>query len=314
MTHEIQELLVRWQSCRQALLRAGSNQADEELARALHFADHTPIIAAVLRRLRLSPLYGKFGAETWLSGRNRAAQLGAGRTNLGFSLDETERAVQCLRVLELAVRHFGEGKDGLRMIGQTIYVGSSNKIIDHIRSAVETVFDPFFQYVDAELRAQASLITPTDIMREIQNLVDNNTSVRYQQTHQLLADAYRLLFTLSAESSTASWNQIGYSCRQTLVCFAKEVFSPIYVPEGEEQPKGDDARNKLKWTVRYHLKQAGVGDRYREAVEGIVQANWGFVSTVGHRQESVTEKDARLAVVYTYLTISLVDCVVGDSS
>ena len=307
MTAETRELRVRWQNHRQTLLRADYNHADEELARALYFADHSPIIAGILQHLRSMSLYQEFDAEKWLSDRGSAGCIGAGRTNLGFSFDDTERVIQCLKVLELAVKCFNEGRDGLLAIGDTTYGGSSRQFIDRIRSAIELIFDPFYEYVDAELRAQETLITPTDIMNQIQNLVDSETSARYPQTHQLLVDAYRQLFTLSAASSGASWYQVGYSCRQTLVRFANEVFDPSYVPQDQDQPRQDDARGKLKWTVRHHLKQAGAGNRYRESVEGIVQANWDFINTVGHRQESVTEEDARLAVIYTYLTTSLVD-------
>jgi hypothetical protein len=43
-TNEIRELRTQWQPRRQTLMRAGSNQVDEELARTLYFADNTPLI------------------------------------------------------------------------------------------------------------------------------------------------------------------------------------------------------------------------------------------------------------------------------
>jgi len=161
VTDEIRELRVRWQNHRQALLRADYNHADEELARALYFAEHNPIIAGTLRQLRAIPLYREFDAEGWLSGRGFAGTMGAGHTNLGFSLDDTERAVQCLKILELAARRFTEDQYGLFVIGQTTYGGRSAKIIDYVRSAIETIFEPFYRYIDAELRAQETLIRPT---------------------------------------------------------------------------------------------------------------------------------------------------------
>jgi hypothetical protein len=85
------------------------------------------------------------------------------------------------------------------------------------------------------------------------------------------------------------------------------VFDSADVPPGEVQPKGDDADEKLKWTVRRCLKRIGTGDQYRESLEKVVQANWKFVNAIGHRQRTATERDARLAVIYTYLTIWLVD-------
>jgi len=311
MTNEMREVRVRWQASRQALLRADYNHADEELARALYFADNTPLVAGILKRLRALPLYQEFDAEKWLSGRGPAGVLGAGQTNLRFSLNERERAAQCLKVLESAVQRFRSDQEGLLTIGETTYGGSSSKFIDHIRSAIDVIFDPFYRYVEAELRAQETLITPTDIMNQVQALVDGEASLRYPKTHQLLVDTYQQLFTLSAASSGASWYQIGFSCRQILVTFANETFDPNHVPETESQPKGDDARSKLKWTIRHSLKQTGAGDRYRKSIEGVIEANWNLVSTIGHRKESVTEEDARLAVIYTYLTVWLVDRVLS---
>jgi hypothetical protein len=311
MTNEMRELRVRWQGCRQALLSADYNHADEELARVLHFAENTPLIARILKGLRALPLYSEFDAQQWLSGRGRAGKLKAGQTNLRFSLDEKERSAQCLKLLEFAVQRFREGQDGLFIVGQTTYGGRDTRLNAYIHSAIDVIFDPFYHYVDTELRVQETLITPTDIMNQVQALVDGEASPRYPKTHGLLVDAYHQLFTLSAASSGASWYQVGFSCRQTLVCFANEVFDPSYVPGSEDQPKGDDARGKLKWTTRHHLKQSGAGNRYRECVEKIIQTNWNFVNTVGHRQESVTEDDARLAIIYTYLTVWLVDRVLS---
>lgn len=311
MTNEIRDLRVKWQNQKQALHKADYNHADEELARALYFADNTPIISNIFQQLRLTSEYQEFSAENWLNKRGDADVMGAGQTNLNFSLDDFERAAQCLKVLELAVARFNNRQDGLYTVGITTYGGSSSKLIVRIRSAIEVIFDPFFHYVDSELRSCETLVTPTDIMREVQSLVDSATSTRYPNTHKLLTDTYRQLFNLSATSTGESWNQVGYNCRHVLIQFASEIFDPSYVPEKNEQPKGDDAKEKLKWTVRYFLRLTNSGNRYREALESIVKANWDFINSLGHRQKSATEYDAHLSVTYTYLTISIVDDVIS---
>lgn len=158
-----------------------------------------------------------------------------------------------------------------------------------------------------------TLITPVDVIGDIQALVDTEASVRYPETLKVLVDAYRQLFSLSAAGTAVSWNQVGFSCRQALITFAAEVFDASFVLQEEEQPKGDDAQAKLKWTVRFHLRSGDAGDRYRESLEKIVEANWRFVNSLGHRQPSATEPDARLALIYTYLTIWLVDGVIVTS-
>ena len=308
MSIELADVRARWQSQRQTLLRANSNTADEELARVIYFADHHPLISGILHILRANTTYQTLDPENWVKEREVTVSRA-----LGFSLDETERCAQSLKVLDWVIEKNESGSDGLWLVGTTTYIGSSNSITDHIRSAIETLFDPLYSYIDSELRSLETLITPVDMVKEIQSLVDNEASFRYPETHKLLTDAYKQLFTLTSGSSGVSWYQIGFSCRTVLVKFGNEVFDPSCVPDGQDQPKEDDASNKLKWTTRYLLKSLDAGDRYRESIEKIIQANWDFVSNIGHRQESVTEKDARLALIYTYLTISLVDRLMLDS-
>lgn len=310
MTMEIREVRTQWQNYRQELSRADYNHADEALARALHFADNTPIVKGILMKLRLTQIYKDFNADTWLNGRSNAGCLGCGRTNLGFSFNEDDRAAQNLSVLESARDRFTKGDDGLLEIGFTTYGGTSSKLVDHIQSAIEVVFNPFYSYVDKELRNLETLITSVDIMNQIQSLVDAEASIRYPETHRLLVDAYRQLFSSSTKSINASWNEVGYKCRDIMITFSKEVFDPAFVPEGQEMPKEDDAGNKLKWVARRYLKENS-GDRYRESIEKIVEANWRFVNSLGHRKDTANEFDARLGVIYMYLTIWTMDNIIA---
>ena len=305
---ELADARARWQNQRQALLRADYNHADEELARVIYFADHHPLISGILKNLRESAAYLELDADAWIKEHDQERFA-----NLGFSLDETERCAQSLKMLEWAVNKFSNNSFGLVFLGHITYGGSSLQYIDSIHSAVENLFDPLYFYIDAELRSLDTLISPIDIVREMQSLVDNEASSRFPDTHKLLTDTYKQLFTLTSNSSGTSWYQIGFSCRTVLVKFGNEVFDPSYVPDGQDQPKEDDASNKLKWTTRFLLKSVDAGDRYRESIEKIIQANWDFVSNIGHRQESVSEKDARIVLIYTYLTISMIDRLLADS-
>ena len=140
--------------------------------------------------------------------------------------------------------------------------------------------------------------------------MDTEASVHYPQTNKLLVDAYGQLFSSSTKPIDASWNEVGYKCRDTMIDFAKEVFEPTFLPEDQEMPKEEDAGNKFKWTARYYLKAEASGDRYRESIEKIIESNWRFINSLGHRRDSANEFDARLAVIYTYLTIWLMDNII----
>lgn len=41
-------------------------------------------------------------------------------------------------------------------------------------------------------------------------------------------------------------------------------------------------------------------------MEHIAEANWEFINNLGHRKDA-SELDARLGVIYTYLTIWIID-------
>lgn len=306
MAQEVRELRARWQSAREAVLRAGYNQAAEEIARALYFAGSQPLISGRVESLRRLDAYEKFDPKAWLENRPVAAAMGSGSTNTKLSLDYDEHAAQCLKILEMATEDLENGEEMLWRIGMTVD-GEVHDAVDSVRRAIEAIFEPFFRRVDAQLRTLESIITPFDIMKDLQGIVDNQASARYPDAHKLLQDSYRQLFSLSANPGSVTWNAIAYNCRHCLVQFASDVFDPTYVPDGQSQPKGDDAKAKLKWAARHHLKRQGAGDQYRDSVESIIQANWDFVNATGHRQESTTENDARLAVLYSYLTIKMMD-------
>jgi hypothetical protein len=148
----IRNILLRWQNCRQSLLRADFNQADEELARAIYIAKNTEAIKQIIEDLQSIEIYQEFDAEGWLNRRGRAGTFGCGQTNLGFSYNEEEYAAQCLKVLELSINHSTGDKSGLIEIGSTVNCRSA-KYIEMIRTVIDYIFDPFYRYVDTELRS-----------------------------------------------------------------------------------------------------------------------------------------------------------------
>ena len=143
MSIEIADLRARWHTCRQTLLKADFNHADEELARLLYFADHHPIISKILQSLRSISKYKEFDVEDWIKNRGHANTLGSGRTNTGFSLDEAERCAQSLKVLEWVISKYINGGEGLCTVGWTVYA-SGTKYIGAIHSAIERFLDPLF--------------------------------------------------------------------------------------------------------------------------------------------------------------------------
>lgn len=298
MSKEIEYIRDDWQRHKQQLFQADFNHVDEEFKRIINFANNNQIIANILNKLRDSEPYKSMDIVEWINKHENKASI-----SLGLSIDDFERYAQSLKIIDWIIE---EAKELFR-IGTLTYMGRSTKQIDYIHNALENIFVPLYNYVDLELKKVETLITPIDILEEIKSIVDNKVDLRYPETYNLLIDLYKQLFNLTASGSEVSWYQIGYNCRTVLTKFANEIFDSSYLLEDQDQPKKDDARDKLKLTARFLLRSSEVGDRYVGSIEKIIQANWDFVSNIGHRGVSTTEKDAKLAVIYTYLTIYLLD-------
>lgn len=295
-----------WSRAYSRLRSVQFDQADEELARMLGSGNEDPVIGVALEQLRATPAYEDFDVDSWLGDRASTSSLGTGRTNLGLSLVERDMVAQCLKICEWCAQHFDQRTYGLVSIGRTIYVGKRGRYDDHARSTIASVVKPVYEWVRHTFGRLAGSATPDVTMHEIASLVDRVVPARYPKTDAIFKVAQNQIQSLLAGEG-GTWSDLGYSCRDTLKEFASEVYDPTYLPASEPSVKSGDAKAALKWTVRWFLRKGRSGGRYREGVEKVVTANWTYVNAVGHRRKSATEEDARLALMYTYLTIWLVD-------
>ena len=127
---------------------------------------------------------------------------------------------------------------------------------------------------------------------ELRSLGFLASSSRFE-SHSVLDTARRELDSASEPEAFAA---VGNVLRSAIIALGDELYKPHMLPSGESEPKGDDARQKLKFALRHYF--AGRAERYREGIEGVVDACWGIVSPVPHRKSATRDElEAALAIV-----------------
>jgi hypothetical protein len=284
MEKNIQTIRLRLQKRKNALLRTDHNRCGSDLSIFLKFLDEEPVLRNILESQQLIGYELDF--ETW---RGEFREKG-----FNFPHDECERAAMCLAIL----KHYAVvGNPWSLIVGIT----REGNLITLTRKFMEYFARPLYEYLDEQVQMRQDMITSKDVMKETQALVDGRLGRVYPDVQRGLQQAYRDLF--AADAPEACQN-VARTCRQTLIAFANEVYQPEFLPDSEKQPKGDDATNKLKYTVR-HAVDGSARDRYSRAWEDLIEANWKFVNAVTHLK-SASQEDAKASVIYTYLTISQV--------
>lgn len=118
------------------------------------------------------------------------------------------------------------------------------------------------------------------------------------KSHEVLQTARR---ELDAAEDSASYANVGNSCRGALIALANELYASHMLRAGETEPDGDDARQKLRYVARHYL--AGRSQRCRggltKAVNGTTEGVWDMASPLVHKYETATreEAEATLALV-----------------
>jgi hypothetical protein len=215
-----------------------------------------------------------------------------------FPPNERDRAAMCLAILHPA--NFQTGA-GIWQIAWALVLdkSGSSRIDAKVQAFFEVFLTPLYQYIDERLLERESMVTPSDIMLEITQVVGEETVKSFPNTVEALQTAYRDLYSASGK---VIWKNIGNACRAALIAFADETYVPSMSPAGAPQPKGDDAKQKIALALRHSRTQKPGGDNYLEAVESMIKATWDMASSLLHRKDA-TDHDAKACVMYTYLAV-----------
>jgi len=285
---EIRLIRLELQEKKEDLLNADSALADKRLSDFLNFINKNPVLNKLATKLPTPNMdWDKWKAGLWNA--------------LDYQLpeDEIETAGMCYEILK---RYRG---NDLIQIAVNFHV-NSRSVTDHIQKYLET-FVPFvFQYFDKKLLEAETLISPVDVVREIEEIVDEKTIEKYPDTNKRLREAYKKLF--NAETND-DYKGIANICRGILIDFANEVFKDSYIPEKVEALKGDDAKDKLKYTYRYFSKKKNAS--YVKGRENTIIGCWQMVSACVHRKD-IKEYEIKECVLFTYLIIKAIIDVQSD--
>jgi len=223
---EVRLIRSKLQTRKNAVLKAGSESVGAHLRTFLTFVRDTPILSSIVRGLPKYQ-YDELALTQQLQ-----------RGSLALPDDEPLRAGMCLQVLEN-----NADDSGLEKFAITNFTGAGSRIDDMIHAFISAYIVPLYDYLDEQLAERETWISPADIAYEVQSIVDNTVASTWQSTVERLQSAYQLLFT---SSSGPEYAAIGNLLRDALLEAATEVFSEEQVPPSEEQPKGADAKSKVR--------------------------------------------------------------------
>jgi hypothetical protein len=115
------------------------------------------------------------------------------------------------------------------------------------------------------------------------------------KSHDVLQTARR---ELDAAQDSAAYANVGNSCLGALTALANEIYACHMLHQGEDEPRGDDARSKLVYASRHYL--AGRSERYRrglaKAIEGVTEGVWDMSQPLKHKHETATREEAEAAL------------------
>ena len=99
--------------------------------------------------------------------------------------------------------------------------------------------------------------------------------------------------SLASAEDPSGYAAVGSMCRSALIALANEIYQPHMRPPEVPEPKGDDARSKLRQTARHC--GAGMRGRQDEGFQKVIDGTWTFGPALAHRKNA-KRQDAEVCV------------------
>jgi hypothetical protein len=277
---EIRSIRLELQQKKDTLLYADHTVADKRLTDFLNFLDTNPLISKILIKLPATNInWEEWEQNLWSA------------MDYGFPEEEDLTARMCYDVLK---RYRGQS---LINIAVNFHTGSNN-ITDHEQKYFETFVPFLFEYLDKKLSEAETLISPTDMVNEIQEIVDETTLEKYPDIHTRLIEVYKKLYVAETNDD---YRGIASICRGIITDFASIIFDPTYLPPNTPAPQEDNAKDKLKYTYRHFAKKKKT--QYQDAKLSIILETWNLVCACVHRK-NIQTSEIKECVLFTYLIIN----------
>lgn len=293
---EVRQTRLKLQRLRDNLLQSDQDRCPSDLGIFWDFIHSDPFTRPVVDELQDY----RFDFSSWVE---------QARSERGYSLppDERNRAAMCLGMLRPT--NFTGGNEIWRVsFALCLDKSGSGKLYSAVQAFFEVFLTPLWQYIDERLLERESMVTPSDIMLEVTQVVGEGRIKPFPKTVEALQTAYRDLYSASGK---VIWRNVGNACRAALIAFADEIYDPSMMPADVPQPKGDDAKQKIVLALKQHWLRRSKKDHSLGALEKLIKATWDMAQSLLHRKDA-TENEAKACVMYTYLAVWTVTAVIWE--
>ena len=276
---EIRTIRLELQQKKENLLYSDFRVADKRLKDFLNLINNTPILSKEIENIPTTNIQW----EEWEKSLWNAMDY-------GFPEKEDQTARMCYDIL---TRYQGQN---LINISHNFHT-SSRKIADHVQTYLETFVPFLYEYLDRRLINIETLITPIDMIQEIQELVEEDTLEKNPEINRRLNDAYKKLYTAETNDD---YKGIANICRGIIIDFASSIFKDEFVPTNVEVPQKDNAKDKLKYTYRHFAKKKS--SQFKKGRLKTILGTWEMIASTVHRK-NIQKPEIKECVLFTYLII-----------
>jgi len=173
------------------------------------------------------------------------------------------------------------------------------RIVESVRNrALEFVNNVILELVYGDILS--------NIFEETRKFVDSKLVEICPSAIEKLTKTYSDVVT---GSSSLTWSQVAFACRDILQDFTDSIYKPEYLPEGEKTPTRKQTIKKLAFTLKARMSKSK--DNERKLIESQIDRLLNYFDKLNeiiqkhtHPEKFKVEKeDAHRCVIYTYLII-----------
>jgi hypothetical protein len=146
----------------------------------------------------------------------------------------------------------------------------------------------------------------SNVFEETRKFVDNKLVQICPSAIEKLTKTYS---DVIKSSSSLEWSQIAFACRDIIQDFTDSIYEPDYLPDGEEPPRREQTKNKLRFILL--ARASSSKDKERKLIESQIEYLFTYFDKLVDLIQKYThpvrfrveKEDAHRCVIYTYLII-----------
>jgi hypothetical protein len=172
----------------------------------------------------------------------------------------------------------------------------SGKFQDMTDAALREYMVPFLEYIEQGLQHAAAEYSSSNVAdHRLSELLSTDFSKLLPRT---AANMTRLSGEFLRSESEVAWQNVGNSCRQTLIDFAAELYEVC----GVDRPPDIQAGN-VKGLLKSISSPIWGDGRFRDTLLSAIEAVWNHTQAITHRN-ATSKEDALRVFLWTGLVIS----------